>query len=203
MEPSAIQPRVLVQRSRLPPVHSQTGAKGLSPPSQSWGRNRSRRLPGLEVSLPERGKRLLTWKKTPGLSEQNGKGAPKSERKRAPKPSAQPGEGAAEERERKERRESRRLEKGRSQAYPDVSEKREAGPAAEDEKQRKEEEYQTRNTGESGTRVGNPCNNQILNCLPGINSCTDLRYSLAIKAKYREHRLRAPDVQQLLLMYGF
>ncbi|XP_023379229.1 regulating synaptic membrane exocytosis protein 1 isoform X11 [Pteropus vampyrus] len=49
-----------------------------------------------------------------------------------------------EERERKERRESRRLEKGRSQDYPDVPEKREDGKAADDEKQRKEEEYQTR-----------------------------------------------------------
>lgn len=83
-------------------------------------------------------------KKTPGLSEQNGKGAPKGERKRVPRSSVQPGEGPAEERERKERRESRRLEKGRSQDYPDVPEKREDGPAVEDEKQRKEEEYQTR-----------------------------------------------------------
>lgn len=49
-----------------------------------------------------------------------------------------------EERERKERRESRRLEKGRSQDYPDVPEKRDDGKAAEEEKQRKEEEYQTR-----------------------------------------------------------
>lgn len=61
-----------------------------------------------------------------------------------PRSSVQPGEGPAEERERKERRESRRLEKGRSQDYPDVPEKREDGPAVEDEKQRKEEEYQTR-----------------------------------------------------------
>lgn len=78
------------------------------------------------------------------MSEPNGKGAPKSERKRVPKTPAQPGDGAAEERERKERREGRRLEKGRSQDYPDVPEKREEGKAADEEKQRKEEEYQTR-----------------------------------------------------------
>jgi regulating synaptic membrane exocytosis protein 1 len=83
-------------------------------------------------------------KKAPGLSEQNGKGGQKSERKRVPKSVVQPGEGTADERERKERRETRRLEKGRSQDYPDRLEKREDGRVAEDEKQRKEEEYQTR-----------------------------------------------------------
>lgn len=61
-----------------------------------------------------------------------------------PKSSVPPGEGVLEERERKERRESRRLEKGRSQDYPDVREKRADGKAVDDEKQRKEEEYQTR-----------------------------------------------------------
>ncbi|GAB1284840.1 Regulating synaptic membrane exocytosis protein 1 [Apodemus speciosus] len=83
-------------------------------------------------------------KKAPGLSEQNGKGGAKSERKRVPKSVVQPGEGTAEERERKERRETRRLEKGRSQDYPDRPEKRDDGRVAEEEKQRKEEEYQTR-----------------------------------------------------------
>ncbi|XP_070441005.1 regulating synaptic membrane exocytosis protein 1 isoform X9 [Equus przewalskii] len=83
-------------------------------------------------------------KKTPALSEQNGRAAPKSERRRAPRASAPPGEGPAEERERKERRESRRLEKGRSQDYPDGPETRERGRAAEDAKPSKEEEYQTR-----------------------------------------------------------
>ncbi|KAK1338261.1 hypothetical protein QTO34_001376 [Cnephaeus nilssonii] len=82
-------------------------------------------------------------KKTPGLPEQNGKGAPKSERKRVPKTSVPPGEGASDERERKERRESRRLEKGRSQDYSDLPGKREDGPAAAAEKPRGEE-YQTR-----------------------------------------------------------
>ncbi|XP_028623029.1 regulating synaptic membrane exocytosis protein 1 isoform X5 [Grammomys surdaster] len=79
-------------------------------------------------------------KKAPGLSEQNGKGGPKIERKRVPKSVVQPGEGTADERERKERRETRRLEKGRSQDYPDRPEKREDGRVAEDEKQRKEED---------------------------------------------------------------
>ncbi|XP_040117311.1 regulating synaptic membrane exocytosis protein 1 isoform X7 [Oryx dammah] len=83
-------------------------------------------------------------KKTPGLAEQNGKGAPKGERRRAPRTSAPPAEAPAEERERKERRESRRLEKGRSQDYSVVPEKREEDAVAEAEKQRKEEEYQTR-----------------------------------------------------------
>ncbi|XP_055965974.1 regulating synaptic membrane exocytosis protein 1 isoform X17 [Sorex fumeus] len=84
-------------------------------------------------------------KKTPGVSEPDGKGAPKSsERRRAPKgAAAPPAEGPPEERERRERREGRRLEKGRSQDSPDVAAKRDAGAAA-DEKQRKEEEYQTR-----------------------------------------------------------
>ncbi|XP_016061213.1 PREDICTED: regulating synaptic membrane exocytosis protein 1-like, partial [Miniopterus natalensis] len=83
-------------------------------------------------------------KKTPGLAEQNGKGAPKSElRKRAPKAAAQPAEGPAEDRERRERRDSRRLEKGRSQDYPDLPDKRQEGKAAAEEKQRSEE-YQTR-----------------------------------------------------------
>ncbi|XP_064343050.1 regulating synaptic membrane exocytosis protein 1 isoform X16 [Camelus dromedarius] len=126
---------------------SQEPAAPSAQPDRSKGAEPSQPVVGPEqkqASSRSRSEPPRERKKTPGLSEQNGKGAPKSERKRAPKPSAQPGEGAAEERERKERRESRRLEKGRSQDYPDVSEKREAGPAAEDEKQRKEEEYQTR-----------------------------------------------------------
>uniref|UniRef100_A0A8C3W0Y8 Regulating synaptic membrane exocytosis 1 n=1 Tax=Catagonus wagneri TaxID=51154 RepID=A0A8C3W0Y8_9CETA len=108
-------------------------------PSQPAGGQEQKQASSRSRSEPPRDR-----KKTPGLSEQNGKGAPKGERKRVPRSSVQPGEGPAEERERKERRESRRLEKGRSQDYPDVPEKREDGLAAEDEKQRKEEEYQTR-----------------------------------------------------------
>ncbi|XP_022446124.1 regulating synaptic membrane exocytosis protein 1 isoform X17 [Delphinapterus leucas] len=108
-------------------------------PSQQAGRPEQKQASFRSRSEPPRDR-----KKTPGLAEQNGKGAPKGERKRAPRSSGQPTEGLTEERERKERRESRRLEKGRSQDYPDVPEKRENGPAVEAEKQRKEEEYQTR-----------------------------------------------------------
>ncbi|XP_029451492.1 regulating synaptic membrane exocytosis protein 1 isoform X5 [Rhinatrema bivittatum] len=82
-------------------------------------------------------------KKTSSTSELNGKGL-RSERKRVPKFSPQPGEGHAENREHKERRESRRLEKGRSQDYQDMPEKLEEGKAAAGDKQRLEDDYQTR-----------------------------------------------------------
>ncbi|XP_043398416.1 regulating synaptic membrane exocytosis protein 1 isoform X14 [Chelonia mydas] len=81
-------------------------------------------------------------KKTALISEQNGKLGLKSERKRVPKSSLQ--QGQADDRERKERHESRRLEKGRSQDYPDLPEKPEEGKVADEEKQRKEDEYHTR-----------------------------------------------------------
>nr|XP_056712575.1 regulating synaptic membrane exocytosis protein 1 isoform X28 [Euleptes europaea] len=74
-------------------------------------------------------------------SEQNGKGGLKGERKRVPKSSLQQGEGQADERECKERRDGRRLEKGRSQDFPKQFEE---GKAIEEEKQRKEDEYHTR-----------------------------------------------------------
>ncbi|XP_030411609.1 regulating synaptic membrane exocytosis protein 1 isoform X45 [Gopherus evgoodei] len=80
-------------------------------------------------------------KKTALISEQNGKVGLKSERKRVPKSSLQ--QGQADDRERKERHESRRLEKGRSQDYPDLPEKPEEGKVADEEKQRKEDEYHT------------------------------------------------------------
>lgn len=82
-------------------------------------------------------------KKTPGLSDANGKGAPKSEKKRVARGAAVPGggEGAPEERARRERREGRRLEKGRSQEHPDGPRKREDGAG---EKPRPGEEYQSR-----------------------------------------------------------
>ncbi|XP_038604537.1 regulating synaptic membrane exocytosis protein 1 isoform X8 [Tachyglossus aculeatus] len=83
-------------------------------------------------------------KKTAVGSEQNGKGGLKSERKRVPKSSLQQGEEPLDERERKERRETRKLEKGRSQDYPDVPAKRDKGKGGNEEKQRKEEEYQTK-----------------------------------------------------------
>ncbi|XP_024647886.1 regulating synaptic membrane exocytosis protein 1 isoform X12 [Macaca nemestrina] len=126
---------------------SQDTAPPSAPPDRSKGAEPSQQALGPEqkqASSRSRSEPPRERKKTPGLAEQNGKGALKSERKRVPKTSAQPGEGAVEERERKERRESRRLEKGRSQDYPDTPEKRDEGKVADEEKQRKEEEYQTR-----------------------------------------------------------
>ncbi|XP_021248777.1 regulating synaptic membrane exocytosis protein 1 isoform X14 [Numida meleagris] len=76
------------------------------------------------------------------VSDQNGK-VVKSERKRVPKTSLQK-EEPADDRERKERHENRRLEKGKSQDYPDLPEKLEEGKVPDDEKQRKEDEYHTR-----------------------------------------------------------
>nr|XP_030123296.1 regulating synaptic membrane exocytosis protein 1 isoform X34 [Taeniopygia guttata] len=81
-------------------------------------------------------------KKAVLVSDQNGKGV-KSERKRVPKSSLQK-EGPTDDRERKERHEGRRLEKGKSQDYPDLPEKPEEGNVPDDEKQRKEDEYHTR-----------------------------------------------------------
>ncbi|XP_063580921.1 regulating synaptic membrane exocytosis protein 1 isoform X40 [Pongo abelii] len=126
---------------------SQDAAPPSAPPDRSKGADPSQQALGPEqkqASSRSRSEPPRERKKTPGLSEQNGKGALKSERKRVPKTSAQPVEGAVEERERKERRESRRLEKGLSQDYPDTPEKRDEGKAADEEKQRKEEDYQTR-----------------------------------------------------------
>uniref|UniRef100_G1NM48 Regulating synaptic membrane exocytosis 1 n=1 Tax=Meleagris gallopavo TaxID=9103 RepID=G1NM48_MELGA len=76
------------------------------------------------------------------VSDQNGK-VVKGERKRVPKTSLQK-EGPTDDRERKERHENRRLEKGKSQDYPDLPEKLEEGKVPDDEKQRKEDEYHTR-----------------------------------------------------------
>nr|XP_012423340.1 PREDICTED: regulating synaptic membrane exocytosis protein 1 isoform X2 [Odobenus rosmarus divergens] len=138
-------------RSQTPLSTAAASSQDTAPPSaqpdRSKGAESSQQAVGPEqkqVSSRSRSEPPRERKKTPGLSEQNGKGVQKSERKRVPKSSVQPGEGALEERERKERRESRRLEKGRSQDYPDVPEKREDRKAVDDEKQRKEEEYQTR-----------------------------------------------------------
>ncbi|XP_053237202.1 regulating synaptic membrane exocytosis protein 1 isoform X48 [Podarcis raffonei] len=83
-------------------------------------------------------------KKTPAGSEQNGKGGVKGERKRVPKSSLQQGEGQRDEREFKERRDGRRLEKGRSQDYSDFPHDFEEGKAIDGEKQRKEDDYHTR-----------------------------------------------------------
>ncbi|NXY40434.1 RIMS1 protein, partial [Ceuthmochares aereus] len=95
-----------------------------------------------QVSSRSRSEPPRERKKTISVSDQNGKGL-KSERKRVPKSSLQK-EGAADDRERKERHEGRRLEKGKSQDYPDLPEKLEEGKVPDDEKQRKEDEYHTR-----------------------------------------------------------
>ncbi|XP_036173769.1 regulating synaptic membrane exocytosis protein 1 isoform X9 [Myotis myotis] len=120
-----------------PPSAQPDRSKGAEPSQQAMGPEQK------QAASRSRSEPPRERKKTPGLPEQNGKGAPKSERKRVPKTSVPPGEGALEDRERKERRESRRLEKGRSQDFSDLPGKREEGKAAVDEKQRSEE-YQTR-----------------------------------------------------------
>ncbi|XP_049673914.1 regulating synaptic membrane exocytosis protein 1 isoform X32 [Accipiter gentilis] len=95
-----------------------------------------------QVSSRSRSEPPRERKKAMLVSDQNGKGL-KSERKRVPKTSLQK-EGPADDRERKERHEGRRLEKGKSQDYPDLPEKLEEGKVPDDEKQRKEDEYHTR-----------------------------------------------------------
>ncbi|XP_052637711.1 regulating synaptic membrane exocytosis protein 1 isoform X26 [Harpia harpyja] len=95
-----------------------------------------------QVSSRSRSEPPRERKKAMLVSDQNGKGL-KSERKRVPKTSLQK-EGPADDRERKERHEGRRLEKGKSQDYPDLLEKLEEGKVPDDEKQRKEDEYHTR-----------------------------------------------------------
>ncbi|KAM9636384.1 regulating synaptic membrane exocytosis protein 1 isoform 8-T9 [Morphnus guianensis] len=95
-----------------------------------------------QVSSRSRSEPPRERKKAMLVSDQNGKGL-KSERKRVPKTSLQK-EGPADDREHKERHEGRRLEKGKSQDYPDLPEKLEEGKVPDDEKQRKEDEYHTR-----------------------------------------------------------
>ncbi|XP_061214526.1 regulating synaptic membrane exocytosis protein 1 isoform X15 [Neopsephotus bourkii] len=92
-----------------------------------------------QVSSRSRSEPPRERKKTISVSDQNGK-VLKSERKRVPKSSLQK-EGPADDRERKERHEGRRLEKGKSQ---DLPEKLEEGKVPDDETQTKEDEYHTR-----------------------------------------------------------
>ncbi|KAM4693851.1 regulating synaptic membrane exocytosis protein 1 isoform 3-T3 [Discoglossus pictus] len=79
-------------------------------------------------------------KKISAISEQNGK-IVKIERKRVQKVSNQQGDGHTDDREYKERRETRRLGKGRSQ---DIPEKLEESASMDDDKQRTDDEFQTR-----------------------------------------------------------
>ncbi|KAM6207539.1 regulating synaptic membrane exocytosis protein 1 isoform 2-T2 [Sarcoramphus papa] len=141
----------LQERSRSQTPLSTATASSQEIPSSSV---QSDRRKGAEVSQPAMGldqKQVSSRsrsepprerKKTILVSDQNGKGL-KSERKRVPKSSLQK-EGPADDRDRKERHEGRRLEKGKSQDYPDLPEKLEEGKVPDDEKQRKEDEYHTR-----------------------------------------------------------
>ncbi|KAJ7341653.1 hypothetical protein JRQ81_006020, partial [Phrynocephalus forsythii] len=107
----------------------------------------SQQAMGLEQKQPSsrsRSEPPRERKKTSAVSEQNGKGGLKGERKRVPKPALPQGEGQTEEREYKERRDGRRLEKGRSRDYSDFPPNFEEGKATEEEKQRKEDDYHTR-----------------------------------------------------------
>ncbi|XP_063169175.1 regulating synaptic membrane exocytosis protein 1 isoform X2 [Candoia aspera] len=80
-------------------------------------------------------------KKIPTGFEQNGKVGAKGERKRVPKCSLKQSEGQTDEKGSKERRDGRRLEKGRSQDYSDFPPHFEEGKTVNEEKQRKEDEY--------------------------------------------------------------
>ncbi|XP_036269886.1 regulating synaptic membrane exocytosis protein 1 isoform X27 [Pipistrellus kuhlii] len=122
-----------------PPSAQPDRSKGAEPSQQAMGPEQK------QAASRSRSEPPRERKKTPGLPDQNGKGAPKSDRRRAPKASAPPGEAASEDGERRERRESRRLEKGRSQDYSDLhlQGKREEGTAAAEAKPRSEE-YQSR-----------------------------------------------------------
>ncbi|NXH45543.1 RIMS1 protein, partial [Dicaeum eximium] len=135
-------------RSQTPLSTAAASSQEISSPSVQPDRRK-----GAEVSQPamgpdqkqasrSRSEPPKERKKAVLVSDQNGKGV-KSERKRVPKSSLQK-EGPTDDRERKERHEGRRLEKGKSQEYPDLPEKLEEGKVPDDEKQRKEDEYHTR-----------------------------------------------------------
>ncbi|XP_070589157.1 regulating synaptic membrane exocytosis protein 1 isoform X2 [Erythrolamprus reginae] len=104
----------------------------------------SQQTMGLEqkqTALRSRSEPPRERKKIPVAFEQNGKGGMKAERKRVPKSSLQQSEGQTDEKGSKERRDGRRLEKGRSQDYSDFPPHFEEGKTANEEKQRKEDEY--------------------------------------------------------------
>ncbi|XP_078255117.1 regulating synaptic membrane exocytosis protein 1-like isoform X11 [Rhinoraja longicauda] len=82
-------------------------------------------------------------RKNSSFSEQNGK-VQKGERKRTPKTSPRQSDRPAEEREHKERRGSRRLEKGRSQDYQVMGEKLEGEKLEDKNAEWNGEEYQNR-----------------------------------------------------------
>ncbi|XP_077163256.1 regulating synaptic membrane exocytosis protein 1 isoform X34 [Paroedura picta] len=136
-------------RSQTPLSTAAASSQEISPivqPDRRKGIELSQQVMGLEQKQTSRSRSEppKERKKASTGSEQNGKGGLKGERKRVPKSSLQQGEGQADEREFKERRDGRRLEKGRSQDYSDFPKQFEEGKAIEEEKQRKEDDYHTR-----------------------------------------------------------
>ncbi|OCT78359.1 hypothetical protein XELAEV_18029468mg [Xenopus laevis] len=122
------------------------GSQGTPPSSLQSDRSKSSE-PSLQSSVQEpkvssrsRSEPPKDRKKILAISEQNGK-VLKNDRKRVQKCLNQQAEGHVDDREHKERRESRRLGKGRSQ---DIPEKEEEDTNMEEDKQRTEDEYQTR-----------------------------------------------------------
>ncbi|MBN3294271.1 RIMS1 protein, partial [Polypterus senegalus] len=114
----ALKPIVLTDRS-----------KGQESMQQTMSSSRSRSEPPRERKKP-----LLT-------TEQNGKGGQKNERKRTPKTVTQQTDKQNEDREDKNHNENRRLGKARLQDHQNANEE---SKKVEQEKQRKEEEFQTR-----------------------------------------------------------
>ncbi|XP_039594937.1 regulating synaptic membrane exocytosis protein 1 [Polypterus senegalus] len=114
----ALKPIVLTDRS-----------KGQESMQQTMSSSRSRSEPPRERKKP-----LLT-------TEQNGKGGQKNERKRTPKTVTQQTDKQNEDREDKNHNENRRSGKARLQDHQNANEE---SKKVEQEKQRKEEEFQTR-----------------------------------------------------------
>uniref|UniRef100_UPI00398F4562 regulating synaptic membrane exocytosis protein 1 isoform X5 n=1 Tax=Pristiophorus japonicus TaxID=55135 RepID=UPI00398F4562 len=137
----------LQERSRSQtPLSTAVETQEATPPDKTRVSELARQEMGFEQkqsSARSRSEPPRDRKKSSSVSEQNGKGQ-KGERKRTPKLSPQQGERPPDAREYKERRESRRLEKGRSQDYQDMGEKLEVEKVVDEEKQRNEEEYQNR-----------------------------------------------------------
>ncbi|XP_042331669.1 LOW QUALITY PROTEIN: regulating synaptic membrane exocytosis protein 1 [Sceloporus undulatus] len=137
-------------RSQTPLSTAATASQEISSTVQTdrrKGTEVSQQAMGLEqkqTSSRSRSEPPRERKKTSATTEQNGKGSLKGERKRVPKSALHQGDGQTDERECKERRDGRRLEKGRSQDYSDFPPNFEEGKAMEEEKQRKEDEYHTR-----------------------------------------------------------
>ncbi|GCB75852.1 hypothetical protein scyTo_0019815 [Scyliorhinus torazame] len=137
----------LQERSRSQtPLSTAVATQETTPPDKTRVSELTRQEMGFEQkqsSARSRSEPPRDRKKSSSVSELNGKGQ-RGERKRVPKASLQQGQRSADEREHRERRESRRLEKGRSQGYQDADENLEVDKVPDEEKQRIEEEYQNR-----------------------------------------------------------